>query len=72
MRKAFNNFWRDYWDLCKQSGKWCKKHWKGYIVLCVIVFIIEFGYFFQDQLKEKFTAMTKKIKSKKNQKEAQA
>lgn len=72
MKREFNNFWRDYWDLCKQSGKRCKKHWKGYIVLCVIVFIIEFGYFFQDQLKEKITAMTKKIKSKKNQKEAQA
>ena len=26
-------FWKDYWELCKESGRFCKKHWKGYIVL---------------------------------------
>lgn len=22
-------FFKDYWDLCKQSGDFYKKHWKG-------------------------------------------
>ena len=26
-------FWKDYLELCKESCRFCKKHWKGYIVL---------------------------------------
>lgn len=34
MMKAFKNFWKEYFDLCKASGAWLKKHWLGYIILC--------------------------------------
>lgn len=27
------SFFKDYWELCKESNKWMKKHWKGYLVL---------------------------------------
>ena len=30
-------FVRDYVDLCKESGKFCKKHWKGLIVLNALI-----------------------------------
>ena len=26
------SFFKDYWELCKESNKWMKKHWKGYLV----------------------------------------
>lgn len=35
--KALKTFWKDYWELCKESGKWMKKHWKGYLVYCICV-----------------------------------
>lgn len=35
--KAFKTFWKDYWELCKEGGKWMKKHWKGYLVLSICV-----------------------------------
>lgn len=38
MLKSFNEFWISYWDLCKECGKWQKKHWKGVIVFNIVVF----------------------------------
>lgn len=29
-------FFKDYWELCKQSGKFYKNHWLG-IIICNIV-----------------------------------
>lgn len=26
-------FWKDYGELCKETGRFYKKHWKGAIVL---------------------------------------
>ena len=26
-------FWKDYWELYKESGRFYKKHWKGCLVL---------------------------------------
>ena len=43
MKKAFKNFWKEYFDLCKASGVWLKKHWLGYIILCVVIFFVTFG-----------------------------
>lgn len=34
------SFFKDYWELCEESNKWMKKHWKGYLVLCFIVSLI--------------------------------
>lgn len=32
------SFFKDYWELCEESNKWMKKHWKGYLVLCFIAY----------------------------------
>ena len=37
------SFFKDYWELCKESNKWMKKHWKGYLVYCFIVSLIYFA-----------------------------
>lgn len=42
MIKSFKEFWIEYWDLCKESMKWIKKHWIGYIILCIVIFAITF------------------------------
>lgn len=41
------NFFKDYVELCKDSGKFYKKHWKGVIVLnivCIVVMFIPYIY----------------------------
>lgn len=46
-------FWKDYGVLCKQSGEFYKKHWKGVIVLNVVVGGAELAWFFRHQIKDK-------------------
>ena len=38
-------FWKDYWELCKESGRFCKKHWKGYIVLNAAIICAELAWY---------------------------
>ena len=38
MLKSFKEFWRSYWELCKECGRWQKKHWKGVIVFNIVAF----------------------------------
>lgn len=38
-------FVKDYVDLCKESGKFCKKHWKGVILLNVLIIGAEMAYY---------------------------
>lgn len=64
MMRAFKTFWKDYGDLCKQSGKWYKKHWKGYIVLVAVICGAEFGWIFRDNIKDKIKVMLESKKSK--------
>ena len=42
MIRAFKEFWMDYWKLCKEGMSWLKKHWLGYIILCIVIFAISF------------------------------
>lgn len=66
--KAFKPFWKDYAELCKQSGEWYKKHWKGYIVLSTAIVAAEFAWFYKDAIKEK---VQEKLESKKSKEESQ-
>ena len=43
-------FFKDYWDLCKQSGDFYKKHWKGILVLNAVVIGGELIYFYKDEI----------------------
>lgn len=47
------SFFKDYWELCKESNKWMKKHWKGFLVYCFIVSLIYFTPGIVELIKEK-------------------
>lgn len=39
-------FWKDYWELCKESGKFYKKHWKGVVLLNAAIIAGETAYLY--------------------------
>ena len=43
-------FFKDYWDLCKQSGDFYKKHWKGTLVLNAVLIGGELIYFYRNEI----------------------
>ena len=45
-------FFKDYWDLCKQSGDFYKKHWKGTLVLNAVLIGGALIYFYKDEIVE--------------------
>ena len=45
-------FFKDYWDLCKQSGDFYKKHWMGTLVLNAVIIGGELIYFYKDEIVE--------------------
>ena len=45
-------FWKDYADLCKESGKFYKKHWLGVIVLNAVIIAGEFAWWNRDEIKD--------------------
>ena len=55
-------FWKDYVDLCKHSCRWMKKHWKGYILVCIIIYALTFIWlsrdYIMDYIREKFSKKT--------------
>lgn len=38
-------FWKDYGELCKMTGRFYKKHWKGCLVLNAAIIGAEVAYF---------------------------
>ena len=48
------DFWKDYSKLCKDSGAFYKKHWKGVLVLNAAIIGVEYAvYFIQKKKSEK-------------------
>lgn len=47
------SFFKDCWELCKESNKWMKKHWKGYLVYSFIISLIYFAPYIAELIKEK-------------------
>ena len=43
-------FFKDYWDLCKQSGDFYKKRWKGTLVLNAVLIGGELIYLYKDEV----------------------
>ena len=35
-------FWKDYGELCKEAGRFYKKHWKGCVLLNAVIIGAEF------------------------------
>lgn len=45
-------FVKDYVELCKESGRFYKKHWKGVVLMNAVIVGAEFAYIFRDQIKD--------------------
>lgn len=61
MLEKIKTFWKDYWEVQLQSWNWLKKHWLGYVVLCLIVFTAEICWIFRYSIKGYFEdKLTKK------------
>lgn len=43
-------FFKDYWDLCKDSGNFYKKHWKGTLMLNAVIIAGEVVYLYKDRI----------------------
>ena len=56
--------WADYKVLCKESTIWMKKHWKGYVTLCVAAFGLPIIY---EQVKYKFNSKRLHTKEEESQ-----
>ena len=56
------DFFEDYVDLCKKSGAFYKKHWKGVILLNAAMIAGEFAWFKRDDIKN---SIKEKISKKK-------
>ena len=56
-------FWKDYADLCKESGNFCKKHWLGVIVLNAVIIAGEFAWWNRDEIKDYVESKIKKEES---------
>lgn len=57
-------FVKDYVDLCKQCGKWYKKHWKGYLVMSSVICGAEVAWFYRDTIKDTIDEKLEERKSK--------
>lgn len=38
-------FWKDYGELCKETGRFYKKHWKGCVLLNAVIIGAELMWF---------------------------
>lgn len=38
-------FWKDYGELCKETGRFYKKHWKGTILLNAVIIGAELAWY---------------------------
>ena len=50
------NFWKDYAELCKEAGRFYKKHWLGCIVLNAVMIAGQYAWFYRDDIKDKLTS----------------
>lgn len=66
MMKAFKTFFKDYGTLCKQTGAFNKRHWKGNLVMSTAVMGVEAAWIFRKEIKDK---ISNKIESKKSKEE---
>lgn len=47
MIKSFKTFWKDLYELNKDSWIWMKKHWKGYFILIAATLGGEYLWFYK-------------------------
>lgn len=60
-------FWNDYKGLCKETGRFYKKHWKGVVALNVVTYVATIAWYGRDAIKD----MIEEKFSKKDKDESQ-
>lgn len=65
----FNNFFKDYADVCKSGIQFYKKHWLGSIIVTTGIFAAEFLPIYIKQKKEEkeFAEYLKKMQGSKEE-----
>lgn len=56
-------FWKDYADLCKESGNFCKKHWLGVAVMNLVSLAGTIAWWYRDDIKDYVESKIKKEES---------
>lgn len=51
-------FWKDYGELCKETGRFYKKHWKGCIVLNAAIIGAELAWYKTKQFENYLNSST--------------
>lgn len=57
-------FMKDYAKLCKNSGAFYKRHWKGVVVMNAVIVAAEYAYIYRDKLRETLEEKFSKNKKK--------
>ena len=46
--------WKEYYETVTKPGwKWMRKYWKGYLVFCFMLFVIQMVMLYWNEIKEK-------------------
>lgn len=62
--KSFKLFWKDLGALYSNYGRWFKKHWRGYLGLTAVIWVIEMAVIYRDTIKD---AIGDKFESRKSE-----
>ena len=62
--KSFKIFWKDLGALYANFGIWLKKHWKGYLGLVAVIWVIEMAVIYRDTIKD---TIINKLESRKSE-----
>lgn len=65
------DFLKDYLKLCKDSGKFYKRHWKGVIILNIVCIVVMFiPYVIEEKMLSKWCE--ERVKEMDNEKEEES
>lgn len=55
-------YFRDYCELCKETGKFYKRHWIGVVIMNIVGIAAVLAWFFRGAIIEEIKCKFKKIK----------
>lgn len=65
------DFFKDYLKICKDCGKFYKRHWKGVIILNIVCFVVTFiPYVIEEKMLSK--RYEERVKEMDNEKEEES
>jgi hypothetical protein len=60
-------FWSDYAELWSHSNRWMKEHWKGYIILCAVIWGLTICWLYSEKIITKVKSIFCKDKTVKGE-----